>query len=208
MIGIFDAVIFEIQIYRQRWAMTFQQINNTIRTSHDLICILCIRVRVNAIRNIKTLALANVSLKTAIGIPAIRLMSIDIANLENSEVDAGILDLLPVNVSLEAAHVNTLCNSALGHVMHGTRPSTKVAGIIVLQVATQFTVPVAPRVCLAVTNYGAICLLLVLGIERLGGGSVLAVGFLVFVRSVGRSCPVLCCPRRVGAFTRLIGSIA
>ena len=66
---------------------------------------------------------------------------------------------------------------------------------------------VAPGVCLAITNYGVICLLLVLSIERLGGRSVPLVRRLVFICSVASSCPVLCCPRSLVAFARFIGSV-
>ena len=91
--------------------------------------------------------------------------------------------------------------------MHRARLDAKVSCIVILQVATQFTVLVAPGVCLAVTDHGVICRLLVLGIERLGGRSVLPGCCRVFIRSVGGGCFVLRCIRRVSVFTHLIGCV-
>ena len=74
-------------------------------------------------------------------------------------------------------------------------------------VATQFTVLVAPGVCLAVTDHGVICRLLVPGIERLGGRSVLPVCCRIFIRSTGEGCFVLRRIRRVSVFAHPIGCV-
>ena len=179
-----------------------------ICTLHGLVGILCVRIGVYAVRNTQALALSHISLKIAIGIPSVSLPGIDVANLQDCKVNACVFDFLPIDIFLVSTHIDALQRSAFGHFVHRARLDAEVSCVIVLQIATQLAVLVTPGVCLAVTNYGAICLLLVLSIERLGDGSVLAVGFLVFVRSVGRSCPVLCCPRRVGVFACFIGGVA
>ena len=176
-------------------------------TLHGIVSILCIRIGVYAVRNTQTLALSHIALKIAIGIPAIRLASIDIANLQDCKVNTCILDFLPIDIFLVSAHIDALQRSAFGHFVHRARLDTKVGCVIVLQVATQLTVLVAPGVCLAVANHGTICRLLVPGIERLGGRSVLLVRRLVFIRSVGGGCFVLRCIRRVSVFAHPIGCV-
>ena len=164
-------------------------------TLHGIVSILCIRIGVYAVRNTQTLTLSHIALKIAIGIPAIRLASIDIANLQDCKVNTCILDFLPIDIFLVSAHIDALQRSAFGHFVHRARLDTKVGCVIVLQVATQLTVLVAPGVCLAVANHGTICRLLVPGIKRLGG------------RSVGGSCFVLRCIRRVSVFAHPIGCV-
>ena len=208
MIGIFDAVIFEVKIYRQRRLMTLQQRNDVICTLHGIVSILCIRIGIYAVRNTQALAFTQIALKTAIGIPAIRLASIDIANLQDCKVNTCILDFLPIDIFLVSAYIDTLQRSAFGHFMHRARLNAKVSCIVISQVATQLAVLITPGVCLAVTDYGIICRLLVPGIERLGGRSVLLVRRLVFIRSVGGGCFVLRRIRRVSVFARLIDSVA
>ena len=177
-------------------------------TLHGIVSILCIRIGVYAVRNTQTLALSHIALKIAIGIPAIWLASIDIANLQDCKVNTRILDFLPIDIFLVSAYIDTLQRSAFGHFMHRARLDAKVSCIVISQVATQPTVLITPGVCLAVTNYGIICRLLVPGIERLGGRSVLLVRRLVFIRSVSGGCFVLRRIRRVGVVVRLIVSIA
>ena len=179
-----------------------------ICTLHGIVSILCERISVYAVRNTQALALSHIALKTAIGIPSVSLTGIDVTDLQDCKVNACVLDFLPINIFLVSTHIDALHRGAFGHLVHRARLDAKVSCIVILQVATQFTVLVAPGVCLAVTNYGVICRLFVLGIERLGGRSVLAVRFLVFIRSIGRGCPVLCRPRRAGVFTHLIVGIA
>lgn len=132
MIGIFDAVIFKVKIYRRRRLMTLQQRNDMICTLHGVVSILCIRIGIYAIRNTQALALGHIALKIAIGLPAIRLARIDIANLQNSKINAGVLHLSPVNVSLSAAYIDTPRNSVLGHVVHRARLDAEVGCVIVL----------------------------------------------------------------------------
>ena len=208
MIGIFDTVIFEVKIYRQRRLMTFQQRNNVICTLHSIVSILCIRISVYAVRNTQALALSHIALKIAIGIPAIRLTSVDIANLQDCKVNTCVLDFLPIDIFLVPTHIDALQRSTFGHFVHRARLDAEVDCVIVLQVATQLAVLVAPGVCLVVTDHGVICRLLVLGIERLGGRSVLLVHRLVFIRSVGGGCFVLRRICRVSVVVRLIVSIA
>ena len=188
--------------------MTFQQCNDVICTLHGLVGILCVRIGVYAVRNTQALALSHISLKIAIGIPSVSLTGIDVADLQDCKVNACVFDFLPIDIFLVSTHIDALQRSAFGHFMHRARLDTKVGCVVVLQVATQLTVLVTPGVCLAVTNYGAICLLPILSIERLGSRSVLAIRFLVFIRSVASGRPVLCCPRRAVVFTHLIVSIA
>ena len=187
--------------------MTLQQRNDVICTLHGIVSILCIRIGVYAVRNTQPLAFARITLETAIGIPAIRLASIDIANLQDCKVNTCVLDFLPINIFLLSTHIDALQRSAFGHFVHRARVDAKVSCIVILQVATQLTVLVAPGVCLAVTDHGVICRLLVLGIEKLGGRSVLLVRRLVFIRSVGGGCFVLRRIRRVSVFAHLIGCV-
>ena len=188
--------------------MAFQQRNDVICALHGIVSILCVRIGVYAVRNTQALALSHIALKIAIGIPSVSLTGIDVTDLQDCKVNACVLDFLPINIFLVSTHIDALQRSAFGHFVHRARLDAKVSCIVILQVATQLTVLVTPGVCLAVTNYGVICLLLVLSIKSLRSRSVLAVRFLVFIRSVGSGCPVLCCPRRVGVFARLIVSIA
>ena len=179
-----------------------------ICTLHGIASILCVRIGVYAVRNTQALALSHIALKIAIGIPSVSLTGIDVTDLQDCKINACVLDFLPINIFLVSTHIDALHRSAFGHFVHRARLDTKVSCIVIPQVATQLTVLVAPGVCLAVTNYGVICRLFVLGIERLGDRSVLAVRFLVFIRSIGRGPPVLCRPRRAGVFTRFIVGIA
>ena len=188
--------------------MAFQQRNDVICTLHGLVGILCVRIGVYAVGNTQALALSHIALKIAIGIPSVSLTGVDVADLQDCKVNARVLDFLPIDIFLVSTHIDALQRSAFGHFVHRARLDAEVGCVVVLQVATQLTVLVAPGVCLAVTNYGVICRLLVLGIERLGSRSVLAVRLLVFIRSVGSGCPVLCRPRRVGVFARFVGSVA
>ena len=174
-------------------------------TLHGIVSILCIRIGVYAVRNTQTLALSHIALKIAIGIPAIRLASIDIANLQDCKVNTCILDFLPIDIFLVSAYIDTLQRSAFGHFMHRARLDAKVSCIVISQVATQLAVLITPGVCLAVTDYGIICRLLVPGIERLGDRSVLLVRRLVFIRSVGGGRFVLRRIRRVSVFAHPIG---
>ena len=176
-----------------------------ICTLHGLVGILCVRIGVYAVGNTQALALSHIALKIAIGIPSVSLTGVDVADLQDCKVNARVLDFLPIDIFLVSTHIDALQRSAFGHFVHRARLDAEVGCVVVLQVATQLTVLVAPGVCLAVSNYGAICLLFVLSIEGLGSHSVLAVRFLVFIRSVGRGCPVLCRPRRVGVFARFVG---
>ena len=187
--------------------MTFQQRNDVICTLHGIVSILCIRIGIYAVRNAQALAFTQIALKTAIGIPTIRLASIDIANLQDCKVNTCILDFLPIDIFLVSAYIDTLQRSAFGHFMHRARLDAKVSCIVISQVATQLAVLITPGVCLAVTDYGITCRLLVPGIERLGGRSVLLVRRLVFIRSVGGGCFVLRRIRRVSVFAHLIGCV-
>ena len=175
---------------------------------HGIVSIFCIRIGIYAVRNTQALAFTQIALKTAIGIPAIRLASIDIANLQDCKINACVLDFLPIDIFLVATHIDALQRSAFGHFVHRARLDAEVGCIVISQVATQLAVLVAPGVCLAVTDYGIICCLLVPGIKRLGGRSVLLVRRLVFIRSIGGGCFVLRCIRRVSVVVRLIVSIA
>ena len=176
-------------------------------TLHGIVSILCIRIGVYAVRNTQTLALSHIALKIAIGIPSVSLTGIDVTDLQDCKINACVLDFLPINIFLVSTHIDALHRSAFGHFVHRARLDTKVSCIVIPQVATQLTVLVAPGVCLAVTNYGVICRLFVLGIERLGDRSVLAVRFLVFIRSIGRGCFVLRRIRRVSVFAHPIGCV-
>ena len=176
-------------------------------TLHGIVSILCIRISVYAVRNTQTLALSHIALKIAIGIPAIRLASIDVANLQDCKVNTCIPDFLPIDIFLVSAYIDTLQRSAFGHFAHRARLDAEVSCIVILQVATQFTVLVAPGVCLAVTDHGVICRLLVPGIERLGGRSVLPVCCHIFIRSTGEGCFVLRRIRRVSVFAHPIGCV-
>ena len=118
MIGIFDTVVFEVKIYRQRRLMALQQCNDVICTLHGIVSILCIRVGIYAIRNTQTLAFTQIALKTAIGIPAVRLVSIDIANLQDCKVNTCVLDFLPIDIFLVPTHIDALQRSAFGHFVH------------------------------------------------------------------------------------------
>ena len=118
MIGILDAVIFKVKIYRQRRLMTLQQRNDVICALHGIVSILCIRIGIYAVRNTQALAFTQIALKTAIGIPAIRLASIDIANLQNCKVNTCILDSLPIDIFLVPTHIDALQRSAFGHFVH------------------------------------------------------------------------------------------
>ena len=207
MIGIFDTVIFEVKVYRQRRLMTLQQRNDMICALHGIVSIFCIRIGIYAVRNTQALAFTQIALKTAIGIPAIRLASIDIANLQDCKINACVLDFLPIDIFLVATHIDALQRSAFGHFVHRARLDAEVSCIVISQVATQLAVLVAPGVCFAVTDYGIICRLLVPGIKRLGGRSVLLVRRLVFIRSVGGGCFVLRCIRRVSVFAHPIGCV-
>ena len=207
MIGVLDAVVFEVKVYRQRRLMTLQQRNDVICTLHGIVSILCIRIGIYAVRNTQALAFTQIALKTAIGIPAIRLASIDIANLQDCKVNTCILDFLPIDIFLVSAYIDTLQRSAFGHFMHRARLDAKVSCIVISQVATQLAVLITPGVCLTVTDYGITCRPLVPGIERLGGRSVLLVRRLVFIRSIGGGCFVLRCIRRVSVFAHLIGRV-
>ena len=208
VIGVLDAVIFKVKIYWQRRIMALQQRDDVICALHGFVSILCVRIGVYTVRNTQALALSYIALKIAIGIPSVSLTGIDVANFQDCKVNACVLDFLPIDIFLVSTHIDALQRGAFGHFVHRARLDAQVSCVVVLQVATQLTALVTPGVCLAVTNYGVICLLLVLSIKRLGGRSVLAVRFLVFIRSVASSCPVLCCPRRVGVFARFIGSVA
>ena len=187
--------------------MAFQQCNDVICTLHGLVGILCVRIGVYAVRNTQALALSHIALIIAIGIPSVSLTGIDVANLQNCKVNACVLDFLPINIFLVSAHIDALQRSAFGHFMHRARLDAKVSCIVISQVATQLAVLVAPGVCLAVTDYAIICRLLVPGIKRLGGRSVLLVRRLVFIRSVGGGCFVLRCIRRASVFAHPIGRV-
>ena len=136
MIGIFDTVIFEVKVYRQRRLMTLQQRNDMICALHGIVSIFCIRIGIYAVRNTQTLALSHIALKIAIGIPAIRLASIDVANLQDCKVNTCILDFLPIDIFLVSAYIDTLQRSAFGHFVHRARLDAEVSCVIVLQVAT------------------------------------------------------------------------
>ncbi len=118
MIGILDAVVFEVKIYRQRRLMALQQCNDVVCTLHGIVSILCIRVGIYAIRNTQALAFTQIALKTAIGIPAVRLVSIDIANLQDCKVNTCVLDSLPIDIFLVPTHIDALQRSAFGHFVH------------------------------------------------------------------------------------------
>ena len=105
-------------------------------TLHGIVSILCIRISVYAVRNTQTLALSHIALKIAIGIPAIRLASIDVANLQDCKVNTCILDFPPIDIFLVSAYIDTLQRSAFGHFVHRARLDAEVSCVIVLQVAT------------------------------------------------------------------------
>ena len=118
VIGVLDAVVFEVKVYRQRRLMTLQQRNDVICTLHGIVSILCIRIGIYAVRNTQALAFTQIALKTAIGIPAIWLASIDIANLQDCKVNTCVLDFLPIDIFLVSAYIDTLQRSAFGHFVH------------------------------------------------------------------------------------------
>ena len=161
--------------------MAPQQCNDVICTLHGIVSILCIRIGIYAVRNTQALAFIQIALKTAIGIPTIRLASIDIANLQDCKINTCVLDFLPINIFLLSTHIDALQRSTFGHFVHRARVDAKVGCIVIPQVATQLTVLVAPGVCLAVTDHSAICRLLVCSTKRLGSRSVLLGCRLVFI---------------------------
>ena len=80
MIGALDALIFKVEIYRQRRIMALQQRNDMICTLRGIVSALCVRIGVYTVRNTQALAFSHIALKIAIGVPSISLTGIDVAN--------------------------------------------------------------------------------------------------------------------------------